>query len=268
VARVGRLPAYLALARAPNAAISAGAVLLGAWFAGGRLDARVWAAALAGAALTAFANADNDVCDFVLDRAAHPSRPIPSGALSRADAHRFAWISAVTGVLASAWVSASLGWLSAGVAINMALYNRATSRSAALKNLTVAVLASLPFVYGAWTVGHPAPGVRLALVAVPLHFAREVAKDIDDAGADLATRRTLPIVLGRRVAALFISAAIALFILASLWLAGRRAYLLAPAALVAARAALLAWRGERGAPGLFKAAMLAAMAGAVTLRSV
>ncbi len=38
----------------------------------------------------------------------------------------------------------------------------------------------------------PSAGIPLFLVGVPLHFAREIAKDIDDVDGDAAHRRTLP----------------------------------------------------------------------------
>src|SRR5499427_11077238 len=72
----------LALVRWENALLSVAGVVLGAWWATGRPN-EPGTIVMAGVAvlLTAFANADNDVRDFEIDRVAHPQRPLPTGTL-------------------------------------------------------------------------------------------------------------------------------------------------------------------------------------------
>lgn len=136
-------------------------------------------------------------------------------------------------------------------------------------NLTVALLASLPFLYGGWSVGHGRPTLALVALAAPLHLTRELAKDLEDAAGDAATRRTLPVAAGPAVtrAALVVSLAAFLVVLAAFSVEHRRFVLLAtPALLLAVVGAARALGFRRGAPGLLKAAMVCAMAALVLSR--
>ena len=84
-------------------------------------------------------------------------------------------------------------------------------------NLAVAVVASMPLVYGAAAVGYWRAGLVPAVLAAFLHLAREVVKDIEDVPGDLAIgRATVPIAWG--VDAGFFAAAgvLALFVPVSL----------------------------------------------------
>src|SRR3954464_3551952 len=68
------------LVRWPNALIAAAGVFTGAWYAAGDVTAPATAwLARAAVALTAVANAADDVADREIDRVAHPERPLPSG---------------------------------------------------------------------------------------------------------------------------------------------------------------------------------------------
>src|SRR6185312_7599833 len=92
--------AYLTLARWENGCIAAGGVLFGAWWVGwGGAAGAVALAACAAFLLTAAANAWNDRADAVIDREAHPARPIPSGTLDASAAGRVAWRCAMAAVL-------------------------------------------------------------------------------------------------------------------------------------------------------------------------
>ncbi|MDQ3697623.1 MAG: UbiA family prenyltransferase [Gemmatimonadota bacterium] len=261
--------AILALVRWPNALMAAGAVAVGAWWVGGGegvgagLTAHVAFAALAALSLTAAANAWNDVADIAIDVRAHPERPLPSRRLSVAAARRVALVAAVTAVPLAALARPALGLLTLPVLALMRAYSPYLKRWGLPGNFTVAVLASLPVLYGAWAVGRPRGGLLLVAVATPLHFAREIAKDLDDADADAAERRTLPLQAGRRAARTTLLAATLLFVMLLVPLAVR-VPLFALAALptifvcgLAVRRALL---GRPGSPEFFKMAMLCAMA--------
>ena len=261
--------ALLALARWPNVLAAAAGVVVGAWWAHGRIDGTVMWAALAATAITIAANAWNDVADCEIDRVAHPDRPLPLGAVTPRKATRLAWLAALAAV-PLAW--AALPWLAlltVGVLVLARLYSPHLKRLGLLGNVVVAVVASLPFLYGAWAVGHPGRGAVLAGIAVPLHFAREVAKDLDDAAADAAWRRTLPLVLGVRRARLVVALAAAGFLLALAWPAARAplfALALLPAIALSLAGTGVAVRGRRGGPLLFKAAMVCAMLAVIAAR--
>ena len=261
--RFDRMLAVLALVRWENILLAVAGVVLGAWWATGRPDAPE-TIVMAGVAvlLTAFANADNDVCDFEIDRVAHPSRPLPSGGLSLDAARVIVGLCAAAAVVSAALLGAAQTLATVGVIAVMTVYNRGVKAHGVPGNLIVAVVASLPFLFGAWSAGSASAGVPLFLVGVPLHFAREIAKDIDDAHGDALHRRTLPLRAGTGTAQRVVVTSVALFVLALAPFAVRRpgfAVVVLPAVglcLVAARRVL---RGQRGTAQLLKSAMVVAM---------
>jgi geranylgeranylglycerol-phosphate geranylgeranyltransferase len=256
--------ALLSLVRWPNALIAAAGVILGAWWTGG--DPRgphVVAATLAALALAAFANAYNDVQDVAIDRVAHPKRPLATGRLRPAQALAIARVAAVASVILATAAAPGLGVMSLLVLAAMQQYSLRVKRSGLAGNVLVAVVASLPFLYGGWSVGHAGATWPLVALAMPLHLAREIAKDIDDLAGDALSRRTLPAVLGLRAArATFVVALILFFVAVAIF--ARHHPLLRPlllaAVLLALASAWCALAGRRGGPLLLKSAMVCAMA--------
>ena len=227
------------------------------------------AAALAAVALTGYANAFNDLADIAIDRTAHPRRPLPSGALAPRAVRWFAAILASAGIALAFMARPSLGLLSVAVVSLMTLYSTTLARLPVIGNITVALLASLPFFYGAVTVGAARAGIDLIAVAAPLHLARELSKSLDDAHADAPYRRTAPIAFGRGPTLALIALSVGLFAWRLLLLASpqpRLRMLVIPALAICVVAARRALAGRAGAPLLFKSAMLAAMAALVVAR--
>jgi geranylgeranylglycerol-phosphate geranylgeranyltransferase len=238
-------------------------VLLGAWWARGVVTASTTWAALAAIALTATANAWNDIADIAIDARAHPERPLPSGRLSAPAARRIAAGAALAAIPLAALARPALGALTVPVLALMRAYSPHIKRSGPAGNITVAVLASLPFLYGAWSVGAPGAGVLLTAVGAPLHLAREIAKDLEDAEGDRERRRTIPHRWGEGAARRGVWLAVAAFAAAVATVASDRlpfALALLPAIFVSVAAARRAASGRRGAPALLKVAMLCAMA--------
>ena len=268
------LSAALGLMRWANALIAAAGVLVGAWWAGWGNTSDIALASLAAIALTAAANTWNDLADIDIDRLAHPERPLPSGVLSRAAAERIAMAAATGAVASASAVSAPLGLGTVGVLLLMRLYSPWLKRAGFAGNLVVSVLASLPFLYGSYAAGSWRSGVPLVLLAIPLHLARELAKDLDDREADRSTRRTIPVTAGVQSARAAIVGALIAFGLA--FALGVEPHVKSPAllfaALVPALAALtlataLALRGRPGSPAFFKLAMACAMAALLVARA-
>ena len=259
--------ALLALVRWENALIAAAGVAVGAWWAGGDpASPRVIAAASAAILLAAHANAYNDVRDAEIDAIAHPRRPVPGGSMTLRAALGVATVAAALAVVLSALARPVLGLVSVGVLALMVAYNRGVKRMGLPGNLLVAMLASFPFLYGAWAAGRPRASLALLALAIPLHLAREIAKDLEDAPGDAGRRRTLPIVLGARGARWALVAALGLFLAALVRFAAHRplfAIVVTPAMAIAALGAYRVLRGDRGGPLLFKTAMVCAMASLV-----
>ncbi|MBC7791156.1 MAG: UbiA family prenyltransferase [Anaerolineae bacterium] len=261
--------AYIALVRLPNVLMVAAGVMLGAWWARGSISAAVFAAMVAAMALTAAANSWNDAADIEIDRVAHPERPLPSGLLSKATALGLARFAALLAVVAALLAAPSLALLTVILLVPMRFYSPHIKRLGLPGNLTVALLASLPFLYGAWATGRPRSGLLLVAIAAPLHLAREIAKDLDDAAGDAGVRRTLPMRIGVPGARLILVLALLIFAAAILpvglqkpafWAA------LVPVFFFCAIAVRLTVLGRKGSPRLLKAAMLCAMLAFVVAR--
>ncbi|HEY9517219.1 MAG TPA: UbiA family prenyltransferase [Gemmatimonadaceae bacterium] len=254
--------ALLEIARWENALIASVGVLFGAWWVGWGAARPIAFAILAALPLTAAANVWNDVADVEIDRRAHPERPLPSHRLDVRTARRFASLAALASVVFASAAAASLGALTVLVLALMFAYSPWIKRAGLAGNITVAALASLPFLYGAWAAGKPAQALLLVAIAAPLHLAREIAKDLEDATADAATRRTLPVTAGSEAAAAVLVASLIIFFLLLLPFIVARPLLgaaLMPAAALIVYAVWCALRGRRGSPLAFKLAMLCAM---------
>lgn len=265
-----RVRSVLRLIRWGNALVAAAGVVLGAWWAGGDPWSRsVVLAALAAVALAAFANAFNDYHDRDIDVVAHPHRPLPRGELQPRTALGIATAAASLALALSLLARPALAFLSAAVLLGMHQYSHWIKRYGLPGNVVVAVLGSLPFLYGAWMVGHPARAVPLLAFAVPLHAAREIAKDLDDAEGDRGHRHTLALAANGTVAhgALLVSLALFAGVLAGVTRAAPRfGLVMIPTLVLCAVATTRALTGQRGGPQLFKGAMLCAMAALLTVR--
>lgn len=262
--------ALLELARWENALIASLGVLFGAWWVGWGSEAPIAFAILAALPLTAAANAWNDIADISIDRRAHPSRPLPSGRLAVTSARRFAAFCAIAGVLLASGADAQLGILTVPVVAVMYAYSNGLKQAGLVGNVAVAVLASLPFLYGGWAAGNPARALVLVAIAAPLHFARELAKDIEDAPADADSRDTLPVAGGNELAAAVVVASLIVFLLLLIpWVVARPslAVALLPTVGLVAYAGWCVVKGRRGSPLVFKIAMLCAMGAFVVVHN-
>ena len=260
---------WLTLVRWRNALLAAAGVFAGAWWSAGRITHEVVLVMLAAIALTAVANTTNDLADVAIDRVAHPRRPLASGAISTGAAHRFAIACSIVALLVVAIVDWLLAVLTLAVLAVMWTYSARFKRHGLPGNIAVAVLASLPFFYGAWAVDEIRRGALLLMVAAPLHFAREVAKDVDDATADAGSRQTVPLSRGIRSARQLVGAGVATYALAVALVSFAHplfAILLVPTIFLAGLAVRRVYRDRDGAPALLKAAMALAIAALIISR--
>jgi geranylgeranylglycerol-phosphate geranylgeranyltransferase len=221
----GRGTAALALVRPRNLGIAAAGVAIGGFLALGRFSlpaTLLWAMGSA-LGLGASGNAANDLFDVEADRVNKPLRPLAAGELTHGEALAIAGVAGGLGLWAAWWVSATLFWLGLAALAAMLAYSPWLKANGLLGNVTVAVVASLPLVYGAAAVGDWQQGLVPAVLAAFLHLAREVVKDLEDVPGDLVIgRRTLPIELGTDAGFLTAAGTLATFVPAALvpWVAG------------------------------------------------
>ncbi len=194
---------WLRLIRLSNVLLSGAASLVGAYIVSGRVDLTIWLIIpIAPMLIAAAGNIQNDLCDRAIDRLNRPDRPLASGAIQPASAKLAAIILFAAGMLAAI----PLGWIPFVIALLVVLlltvYNISWSRLPGWGNIAVALMGSLPIVYGAVAIELTArPQLKIAFAAAAaafwLHLARELTKDVSDVEGDRAGgRRTLPILWG------------------------------------------------------------------------
>ncbi|MGD0484704.1 MAG: UbiA family prenyltransferase [Gemmatimonadales bacterium] len=214
-----------ALVRGRNLVMAAAGVAIGGTLAMGRvaLPRELVLAMLSAAGLGAAGNAANDLWDVEADRINKPHRPLPSGALSREAAVAVGGVAGGAGLLL-AWLAGRTTFAIALPALVVMLaYSPLLKPRPVVGNVVVALVGSLPLVYGAGAVGDWRAGLVPFWLAALLHLAREIVKDLEDIPGDLAARRrTIPIAWGRRAGFIAAVVPLALFVPVALlpWLAG------------------------------------------------
>lgn len=260
----------LELVRLDNLLLAATGVAIGGFLAlgGVRFEAILLWAMASGALLGAAGNIANDLFDRDADRLAHPDRPLVSGRVSQTAAFALAGIAGGTGLLLAYFVSRQLFALALFALVVMLIYSPALKPAGWPGNVAVAVVASLPPVYGALALGAPRAGAVPFAIGSLLHFARELVKDVEDMPGDQAIgRRTVPLTRGRDTAFVAAAMALVLFVPASLapWFGGWYGprygipVLLLDVVIALLIARLLARNGQ-GSSRLLKVAMLWGMA--------
>lgn len=193
------------LVRLPNLLIAAAGVAVGAVLVRGQLSfpPGVRVAMLSAILLGAAGNTANDLYDVDADQVNRPDRPLPGGGLSRTAALVIGGLAGGAGLLAAWWVGSLVLGLAVAALTVMLVYSPLLKTFGPLGNLAVAVIASLPLVYGAAAAGAWRVGLLPFGLAALLHLAREIVKDIEDVAGDRAAvppRRTIPIVWGEPAA--------------------------------------------------------------------
>jgi geranylgeranylglycerol-phosphate geranylgeranyltransferase len=165
-------------------------------------------------AFTGAGNSLNDYFDRDVDVAAHPSRPIPRGAVTPSGAL------VLSGVLfaLSAFAGLAIGAISfvivvASLAIMLA-YEVLLKSEGLVGNLAISWLTGALFLFGGAAVDNLELAWILAVLAFLATLGREVTKDIQDMEGDKGVRVTLPMKVGVRnagmVAAISLLGAVAL----------------------------------------------------------
>jgi len=210
---LARIIAAVRLRRPLNCAMSAFAVLLGAWTVARQVPLVILLCGQACAALiTAGGNTLNDYYDAEIDRLNHPRRSIPSSQISRRTAGYLAWAELAVGLAAGLSIGVGCG-LIAFLAVALLIgYERSGLKNAGLSgNITISLLTALLFLMGGATAAGLTRPVSLAVLAFIASLGREIIKDIEDMVGD-NTRRTWPMRVGpqraRITAALLLSLAV------------------------------------------------------------
>jgi geranylgeranylglycerol-phosphate geranylgeranyltransferase len=219
------VPGAWTIVRPANLVMAAAGVAIGGCLALGRftIPPALWWAMGSAAGLGAAGNTANDLFDVEADRINRPLRPLVTGSISRQAALAVAGVGGGLGLWAAWWVSPALFLLGLAALAAMLIYSPVLKSRGLLGNITVAVVASMPLVYGAAAVRDWRAGLVPAGLAAFLHLAREIVKDLEDVQGDLAIgRTTVPIAWGVDAGFFSAAAVLAVFVAVSLvpWIAG------------------------------------------------
>jgi len=157
---------------------------------------------------TAAGNSLNDYFDREVDRKAHPSRPIPRGAVSPRGALAFSslmfTVSCVLGLVVGP-ISFLIVVLSVAI---MLAYEVLLKSEGLMGNLAISWLTGALFLFGGASVDGMEIAWILALLAFLATLGREIVKDVQDIEGDRGSRTTLPMRIGARNAGVVASASL------------------------------------------------------------
>ena len=141
-----------------------------------------------GFAVCAFSMVANDYYDIEVDRVNQPTRPLPSGAVSKREAAAIAGLTLVVGLAAALATLSLAAVLIAGLYALLAwLYDYRVKKYGLVGNLIVASSLAIPFIYGGVVSGGDVFGSLLLFMAATSLLAgvgREVVKAMADVPGD------------------------------------------------------------------------------------
>ncbi|RPH38142.1 prenyltransferase [bacterium] len=143
----------------------------------------------------------NDYFDIETDRINAPSRPLPSGLVTKSEVMVLSVVVALLGFLFSFLISPLAFAVTVGVWLVGFLYNWRLKRTGVWGNLFVAFSVGMTFIFGGIVVGNPFEVVvwYLAVTTFLIDLGEEIAADALDVEGDRKTgSRSLAVVWGPR----------------------------------------------------------------------
>jgi len=141
-------------------------------------------AGLTGALTASAGNVINDYFDINSDKINHPTRPLPSGSITKNDAAILYLLFFLSALALSVLIN-GLAFLIVLISSNILfLYSFRLKHIALFGNLVVAFLTGLVFIYGGIAVGNIKNAFIPALFAFLINFIREIVKDMEDKEGD------------------------------------------------------------------------------------
>jgi geranylgeranylglycerol-phosphate geranylgeranyltransferase len=199
----GKMSGFFEIARIPNCIMMGFAVIVGEFMTLGQATSAYPALVgfLVGFTLVAGSMAINDILDAEIDRINSPSRPIPSGRVSKTGAAAFAVITLGLG-LSLAFALSIVNFLIAILAVSLMLYyNTSGKKTGLLGNAAVSANLAIPFIFGGAVGGVSSILYIFALIAFLAGMGREVIKGMADIVGDSKRGvRTLAVSKGLRIA--------------------------------------------------------------------
>ncbi|MDI9619133.1 UbiA family prenyltransferase [Methanothermobacter sp.] len=197
---------YIEILRPVNAVMAVITVILMALIAG-RFDVDVLLACIVVFTATGAGNVINDYFDHEIDRVNRPSRPIPSGRITRRAAGIYSILLFVLALALGFYLGPLPGLVVASSSLLMVYYAWSLKKRCLVGNITISFLTGMSFVFGGIVVGELSASIYLGTYAFLMTMAREIVKDMEDVEGDLVEgATTLPITHGMRVSGILAAA--------------------------------------------------------------
>ncbi|MFC2143219.1 UbiA family prenyltransferase [Candidatus Aenigmatarchaeota archaeon] len=153
--------------------------------------------------ITGAGNVINDYFDHKIDRINRPTRPIPSGRMTRKKAAGYYVILSIIGLIVSYFVSIPFLTIALFNIIILSIYSWKLKKIAFIGNISVAYLAASNFLAAGLILNgfYSIPFTILLFFGISLigTIAREITKDVEDVEGDRKSgAKTLPILVGER----------------------------------------------------------------------
>lgn len=201
---------YLRLFRFGNGMMGIVGLLVSVFIAVGYGMADEWLHIIIGCvivlAFVAGGNSLNDAIDAEIDKTAHPDRPVPMGELTADTARRLGYGGLIVAVILSLLLGPVAAVLVIICAFMMFAYETMLKQRGFIGNLSIAILTGAVFLFAGAIVGDMSQVWVLALLAALVSVGREIAKDIEDMESDEGSRKTLPMAIGVKNAAIIAAA--------------------------------------------------------------
>ena len=199
---------YLQMFRMGNAVMGAVGLLVACFMAAGTdafASEYLVNMALCAAVVVVFVaggNSINDSIDYEIDKTSHPERPVPMGRITPKQAHVTGISLLILSVIISIFTfDAACIAIVVIASVLMYLYEVLLKQRGFIGNITIAVLTGMVFLLGSAIVHDVWANLAPALMAGLVTVGREICKDIEDMEGDEG-RYTLPMMIGKRAAAL------------------------------------------------------------------
>lgn len=210
-----KLRGYILIARPLNCLIGFLSIFVGGLLADKELAAArsIIIASFAGSLIGAGGNIINDCFDVAIDRINKPSRPLPSGVLTKAEAMVYGILLFAVGITGSILLNVSAFIIACAAVVVLFLYGMRFKRTVLVGNFIVALVTAFAFIYGAAAAGNILRSVVPAVFGLLLILGREIIKDIEDIEGDRQQDvRTFPVRFGVETSIVLITSVFALLI--------------------------------------------------------
>lgn len=175
---------YVTILRPLNGVMSAIAVLIGAFVAGGPIGTPVYMGMISVFLISGAGMVINDFYDIEIDKINKPDRPIPSGKIREQTALFYAAVLFIAGIALAYFINIETMFTAIIASALLLAYAAQLKKTMLMGNVLVSAMVALTFIYGGMIFHNYVIMLPVALLAFLSNMAREIYKTIDDALGD------------------------------------------------------------------------------------